>query len=390
MSGCVLDAGDGEAFFDDLTRRAVEARVPLDASIELTHRCNLRCVHCYLGDQDTIRRHRRRELDTGEVIALLDELAEAGTLNLTFTGGDPMVRRDFPQIYEHAVRKGFLVTVFCDGAVITPRVRAVLERLPPRKVEVSLYGASAAVYEAVTQVPGSHARCLEGIRWLAAAGIPFTLKTVLMTGNRHELDAMRALAGSFGAPFYFDSAIFPCLPHADAGGRANRPRALGEIPVVIDGREAPLALRLDPEAAAAARLSDPDVVEEMVDLYLRTRDRPPADRLYLCAAARTTVHVDPYGNVQPCTISTNGGYNLREGGFLRGWRGPLAAVRETPVAADSPCARCDKQALCAGCPAFFAAETGDPHRRSEHVCRTTHLLFEGIRPALRARLEARP
>ena len=87
MSGCVLDAGDGEAFFDDLTRRAVEARVPLDASIELTHRCNLRCVHCYLGDQDAIRRHRPRELDTGEVIALLDELAEARTLNLTFTGG---------------------------------------------------------------------------------------------------------------------------------------------------------------------------------------------------------------------------------------------------------------------------------------------------------------
>ena len=222
MSGCVIDARDDAAFFDDLTRRAAEARVPLDASIELTHRCNLRCVHCYLGDQDAIRRHRAEELSTAEVRALLDELAEAGTLNLTFTGGDPMVRRDFPELYEHAVRNGFLVTVFCDGAALTPGTRRAFRRFPPRKVEVSVYGASAGVYESVTRVPGSHARCMEGIAWLRAQAIPLTLKTVLMRGNRHELDAMRALAHGLEVPFYFDTAIFPCLPHGDNAGRANR------------------------------------------------------------------------------------------------------------------------------------------------------------------------
>ncbi len=387
MSACVIDGRDDEAYFDDFTRRAAEARVPLDASIELTHRCNLRCVHCYLGDQDTIRRHRRDELDTAEVKTLLDELAAAGTLNLTFTGGDPMVRRDFSELYEHAVRKGFLITVFCDGAVIGEPVRQVFRRFPPRKVEVSLYGATAATYERITQVPGSHARCLEGIRWLTGEGIPLTLKTVLMRDNRHELDAMRALADRFGAPFYFDTAIFPCLPHGDNGARANR--APGMIPVEVRGPEAPLAQRLEPQRAATAHLADPRRVDEMVDLYLRTRDLPPSDRLYRCAAARTTVHVDPYGNVQPCTISTNGGYNLRDGGFLAGWHGPLARIRELTARPGSDCRSCDKQALCAGCPAFFAAENGAGDVKSDYVCRTTHLIFEGLRPAIAARLQER-
>jgi len=401
VTGCVLDSGadacvdgrDDEAFFDDFVRRALRGRVPLNASLELTHRCNLRCVHCYLGDQDSIRAHRHEELTTAEVEALLDELADAGTLNFTFTGGDPMLRRDFPRLYERAVRNGFLVTVFCDGAVITPRVREVFVRLPPRKVEVSVYGASREVYEDVTQVAGSFARCMEGIEWLAASGIRFTLKTVLLTRNRHELDAMRALAQRFGAPFYFDSAVFPCLPHGDAGGRANARRggrdpALGDIPVRLAGRDAPLALRLDPQAAAAAQLADADAVAELVELYLRTRDLAADGSLYRCGAARTTVHVDPYGNLQACTISTGGGCNVREGGFAKGWNGPLARLRERTARAGSACAACDKQALCAGCPAFFEAETGSPHERSEHVCRTTHLLFEGLRPALAAHLES--
>ena len=228
---------------------------------------------------------------------------------------------------------------------------------------------------------------------MAKTPVRFTLKTVLLTRNRDELDAMRALADRLGAPFYFDAAVFPCLPHGDAGGRANTRRgargpAPADIPVTVAARDAPLALRIDPEAAAAAQLADPKVVAELAALYLRTRDLPSDGRLYRCGAARTTVHVDPYGNLQACTISTGGGYNLRDGGFAKGWLGPLAKVRERRTRPDSGCASCDKQALCAGCPAFFEAETGTPHGRSEHVCRTTHLLFEGLRPAIEANLES--
>ncbi|MFT5444982.1 MAG: radical SAM protein with 4Fe4S-binding SPASM domain [Gammaproteobacteria bacterium] len=401
MGNCVLDSATDDEFFADFARRAVQQRVPLDASIELTHRCNLRCVHCFLGDQDEIRRHRKDELDTDAFKTLLDEMAEAGTLNLTFTGGDPMVRKDFCTLYEYAVHKGFLITVFCDGALITPAVREVFTRLRPRKVEISVYGATRETYERVTQVPGSFERCMEGLDWLAQTGISFTLKTVLMQANSHELDPMRALAAHHGVPFYFDSAIFPCLPHGDNAARANRTMARGalsDIPVQVQSGSsatantlhAPTEQRLDPQQAADAQLSDPQKVEELVDLYLRTRHSSGDERLYRCSAGQSTVHVDPYGNLQPCTISTNGGYNIADGGFARGWHGPIAAVRELKARPGSSCQSCDKQALCAGCPAFFAAETGDGRDKSNYVCETTHRIFDGIKPAIDARLAAHP
>ena len=146
-----------------------------------------------------------------------------------------------------------------NGAVITHAVRQKFLELPPRKVEVSLYGATAATYEAVTQVPGSHARCMEGIRWLYENGIALTLKTVLMRENRHELDAMRAMANRFAAPFYFDTAIFPCLPHADNGARANARRSRSNVVEVAPPRREPLELRLTPEASAAAQISRTEV-----------------------------------------------------------------------------------------------------------------------------------
>ncbi len=334
-------------------------------------------------------------------MALLDEMADAGTLNLTFTGGDPMVRKDFCRLYEYAVHKGFLITVFCDGALITPAVREVFGRYRPRKVEVSVYGASRETYERITQVPGSHARCMEGIAWLAQTGISFTLKTVLMQANRHELHELQQFAANYGVPFYFDTAIFPCLPHGDNAARANevlKRDPVSAIPVQVSSSaaqqtpalHAPLEQRLDPQRAAEAHLSDPRQVEEMVELYLRTRDMPADDRLYRCSAGQSTVHVDPYGNVQPCTISTNGGHNIRDGGFVKGWHGPLAEVRKIKAREGSSCQTCDKQALCAGCPAFFAAETGDGRDKSTYVCETTHLIFEGLKPAIDARLAAQP
>ena len=160
MSASAHHRQDDRDYFADFTRRVMAARIPLDGSIELTHRCNLRCVHCYLGDQDVIRKHRPEEMSTKQVMALIDEVVDAGALNLTFSGGDPMMRKDFAELYVYAVKKGLLVTVFCDGVLISDRIIEVFKRFPPSNVEVSIYGATRETYEAITQVKGSFERCL--------------------------------------------------------------------------------------------------------------------------------------------------------------------------------------------------------------------------------------
>lgn len=145
---CSLDGGD------DIARylvKAAETRTPLSATFELTHRCNFRCVHCLLGDQNAISNHRHRELSTERVKAMLDEMVEAGTLFLAITGGDPMLRPDFTEIYVHAVQIGLLVTVFCNGSLVTDKIVQTFIKYPPRKVEITLYGATRETFESITQ-----------------------------------------------------------------------------------------------------------------------------------------------------------------------------------------------------------------------------------------------
>ena len=241
-----------------------------------------------------------------------------------------------------------------------------------------------------------HRELLAPFERLRREGQRFKLKSVLMSGNRHEIEGMRALAESYGVDFYFDSAIFPCLPHGDNAGHANRAgddagaEAPASVEVAPPSLDRPLALRVSPEEAAAAQLSDQTTVRELADLYLRTKDIPDNDRLYVCGAGQTTFHVDPYGNLQPCTISTNVNYNIREGGFLEGWNGPVAAIREIRRSADNSCRSCDKQALCSGCPAMSFAEHGAGDQKSDYICRTTHALFDGIEGTVSDILETSP
>ena len=147
-----LETSDWVARFQS---RTMTERVPLRGMLELTSRCNLKCVHCYLGDQEQYRAQAASEMTTDEVKALIDELVEAGTLFLTITGGDPMMRKDFVDVYRYAAQQGLLVTVYCDAILVTDKVLAAFAEYPPRQVEVSVYGATPAVYESVTRVPGS-------------------------------------------------------------------------------------------------------------------------------------------------------------------------------------------------------------------------------------------
>jgi MoaA/NifB/PqqE/SkfB family radical SAM enzyme len=204
-------------YVQHFNRKVAEQRVPLYGSVELTHRCNLRCVHCYLGDKASVRGDGKQELDTAQWISIIDEIAEAGCLNLLITGGEPLLRKDFSEIYCHAKKNGLLVTVFTNGTMITEEILELFQDLPPRAVEISLYGATAATYEKITGIKGSYDQCLRGIQSLLDYGINLKLKTILMTLNRHEFYDIENMAKEYGVEFRFDAAIFPMMTGRGSG-----------------------------------------------------------------------------------------------------------------------------------------------------------------------------
>lgn len=344
MDGCPYTLINDTAFLDRMAEAVARGRVPAAGSIDLTHRCNLRCAHCYVGGA----RHggSAHELTTGHWHAIIDDITAAGCLFLLLSGGEPLLRPDFADIYTHAKLSGLLVTVFTNGTLVTDAVAALFADLPPLLVEVSVYGATAAVYERVTGVAGSYRRATDGIDRLAAAGVRYSLKTILMTLNAEELTAMRIMADTRGVDFRFDPAIFPRF----------------------DGDKAPVHLRVDPQVAVAHEMADPEALRQWADYYDTMKDCPVLETLYGCGTGQSAFHIDPGGFLQPCLLVDAPRYDLKSGSFTDGWETVIPAVRRRRAGAGFGCNACPKRVLCGMCPAFFRLENGDEESHSEYLC----------------------
>lgn len=355
-----MSSSSTEEWMRQFRRKTTQERVPLSGILELTSRCNLQCVHCYLGPQEEQRKKRDLEMSTETVKSVIDDVVKNGCLYLVITGGDPMVRKDFPEVYRYAKQQGLIVTVFCDAILVTEKIVRLFQDYPPFNVDVSVYGATAETYEAVTRVPGSFPSFLRGIERLRRGGIPFSLKTVLMTINRHELAGMRRMADDLGVKFRLDSAIFPCLPNHDHN---------------------PLNLRVSPREAVELELSDRRQIDQWISYMDRHEGAPAAENLYTCGAGVTNFYVDPLGYASPCLMTTQYRYSLLERDFASLWARELVQLREKKPRDGYTCNSCEMKTACTGCPAFNYQENGAEDVKSDYVCETTQHRWQAIQNA---------
>jgi len=341
----------GLSQFTDRIGPAVDRqRIPIAGSLETNFRCNLRCRHCYVAHGHT-GIPGRQELSLAEIRRILGEVADAGTLWLLLTGGEPLLRPDFADIYRGIKRKGFLVTLFTNGTLVTPRTADLLAEWRPFNLEITLYGASQATYEQVTGVPGSYARCRRGIELLMERGLPLRLKTVLMTLNQHEFEEMQGFAEGLGLRFRYD-------PMVNAG---------------LDGSRGPLDLRLPPQRIVQIERSNEDVRKDWERLRDVYRDyRPNVRHMYSCGAGLRSFHIDPYGQLSLCMMSRQENYDLRQGSFREGWGDHLYRVRHQPSRQEYGCSQCKLMIVCGQCPGWSALEHGEPQKKVHYLCQVAH------------------
>lgn len=343
-------------FSRSIHERQIGRRAPMEVSIEVTRRCPLQCQHCYNNLPMNDAGARAQELTFAEHCRLLDELVAAGCLWILYTGGEIFARRDFLEIYAEAKKRGFLITLFTNGTLITPRIAEHLAEWRPFAIEITLYGATRETYEALTGIPGSHSRCMRGIRLLLDHGLPLRLKTVPTTINRHEVYEMKRMAEEdFGVEFKFDPLVNPR----------------------IDCSQSPLAVRLSPEEAVALEFFDPRREREYRRLAALDQASEAgtkhSENVYGCGGGYRGCAIDPAGRMTICVLSHQQGYDLRQGSFREGWEGPLREIRERRRTRATICSRCRIQSLCSMCPANGELENGDVEAPVDFLCQVAHL-----------------
>lgn len=337
--------------------KAVIKRIPINGSIEPTFRCNLRCAHCYcnlpLNDKDA----REKELKAKEIFDILDQIAEAGCLWLLITGGEPLVREDFLDIYTYAKKKGFIITLFTNGTLLTPQIADYLAEWPPFAVEITLYGITKETYEKVTQTPNSFERCVRGINLLLQRKIPLRLKTMVMKLNQDQVWQIKEYAEELGVEFRFDSVLNPRL----------------------DGSKDPCDLRLSPEEVVELDLADKKKFTQWQEFSSKFREPVGSDKLYYCLAGISSFHIDPYGKLSVCMMSRFQNCDLHNNSFREMWNHRIPQFLDLKPVRSYPCGECDLISLCGQCPGSAWLETGSPETPVQYLCQLAHLRARAFR-----------
>jgi radical SAM protein with 4Fe4S-binding SPASM domain len=331
--------------------------------IELTERCNNDCIHCCINLPTEDRAARELEMMTDEVEHVLAEAAELGCLSVRLTGGEPLLREDFEEIYLSARRLGMRVMLFSNARLVTPELADLFARVPPGElVEVTVYGMRPESYEAVTRVSGSYAEFRRGVDLLLDRRVPFVVKGALLPPNRGEVDEFEAWAATIPAmdrpPGY--AMFFDLRGRRDSPGKNRR----------IAG------LRLSPEEGVSVLSRDREAYLRDMRQFCSKFMRPSGDRLFACGAGHGAC-IDACGRAQMCLPLRNPdlGYDLKAGSLrdaVTTFFPRLREMRATSLDYLARCARCFLKGLCEQCPAKSWSEHGTLDTPVEYLCQVAH------------------
>lgn len=327
-----------EKHLEAIDEKARRNRIPLSAHIDITYSCNLKCAHCYCRGLSGEFTGGRPEMPTERIVRLIDELAEAGTLNLAISGGEMLVHPDFFGIARHAKRRHFCLSFITNGTLIDDTMAGRLTELAPRLLQLSLYGTTASTHDSVTGSAGSFEKTVKAVKLLKSLGNRITLSTTIMTLNFHEAKDIPRFAAALGADRHIWTAE---ISRKNDGSRAPQRYQIGEREI----RELYAAL-------------------DAVDIPTE----PAGDPLEsgLCRPGETNCCISAHGDIYPCAQLIYPMGNVQERSFAGVWREDSIVRRELGSVrrfADMPaCRSCDYVASCQKCLGIAYLETKDMRR----------------------------
>ncbi len=317
--------------------RNVTPPVPREVTYEITHRCNFSCVHCYCPSE------AGEELAEKEIRKLLGNLARAGVLHVTFTGGEPFMRRCLFNVMEEARAMRFSVGIITNGSLLDADGIQRLKDLGPTQVSVSVYGASEETYRRISGRRGMWIRVMRAIDGLVEAGVKLDLKAPILKENFEEVDEMIRSAEERGLGIKLTTAITTAL----------------------DGSKEP-----------TMHTVSPDDVCDLVRRGIIRMKKVKRENWPLCNAGFTSPAIGPDGIVYPCLEIRRQAGRLPDEDFREIWRHSdvLEEYRNMDWGSMERCLKCAFHEHCLVCPAAFIREGG--RRGPVYICRVMKAVGE--------------
>jgi len=348
-----------------------EGRHLVSFDLEITARCNNNCRHCCIGLPVTDNIARNKEISLDQIEKIADEAIFLGALWCLITGGEPLLREDFFDIYLGLKKKGLLLSVFTNATLITKEHIDFFKRYPPRDIEVTVYGVTESIYERISRVPGSFKAFMQGLDLLLKNDIRVRFKTMALRSNVHELEKIAKFCREYTKDYFrFDPFL-----HLRFDGDTRK-------------NEEIKSERLSPDEVVAIEQADPErsvALQQNCDkLIIKEMAHYNCNHLFHCGAGNGSFYATYDGLYKLCSSLSkeNCVYDLKTGTVIDAWSNFVGRVRD--MRSDNKeflqkCRKCELINLCMWCPAHAHLETGDLGQPVEAFCNIAHARAEALK-----------
>ena len=343
---------------------------------DFTHKCNLSCKHCY---SNAGAASLQKELTTKEALNVVDQLADFGVAALAFSGGEPLIRKDFFEVASHAAKRGLYVSVATNGTLLTKENVKKLKQAKINYVEVSIDGATAQTHDSFRGVPGAFDKAVAGLKNCVEADLCACIATTATKSNLSEMPGILDLAEEIGAERF---TYFNFIP-------TGRGKELYDEDLSPEEREKLMLYLLDrmskgykvtilttaPQLARVALQCQGVGDEAMMSMaHMQTvkvskKAVPLADFIGGCGAGRLYCSLSPQGDVHPCVFLPVNVGNLKKEKFGDIWLNSklFNALRDRGNLRGA-CGKCRYKYICGGCRARASVYNAGDFLASDPGC----------------------
>ncbi len=339
-----------------LHQKAREKGISVSGTFELTSRCNFNCKMCYVHSPEC--NIKKDELPADWWIETGKQAVKEGMIFLLLTGGEPLIRDDFPYIYTELRKLGLVISINTNGYLLSGKIAELFEKNPPNRLNISLYGSNDDTYEKMTGVRG-FSTVIKNIEHMRSIGVDVRLNCSLTKDNYEDMEGIFNVANHLNLHIKTTPYMYPQLRSG---------KAIGENDYRLDPVEAAKCrvgwslLKYSPEEF----VSRAEGMKKGIDMFEKECVEEVEPGKVRCRAGRTSIWINKKGEMSLCGIIDKS-FDIDVLGFSEAWK----QVKEYTSSITLPikCQTCKYRHFCNVCAAVCYTETGDFSGVPDYVCR---------------------
>ena len=348
-----------ETYNEFLLRKADYMNLPMMGTIELTPVCNLNCKMCYIrqNQDEVLAQGGLKSIDFWEDV--IDQAIEEGMMFCLLTGGEIFTYPGFRTLYIKMKQKGIHIVLNTNGTMLDRDTIEWLAKEPPRRLNISLYGATPETYEHLTGQRDGYKRVIQAFTLLKEYNIPFRVHGVLVPSMMDDYEKMKEICNRFQVPMQLSYYMFPPL------------RKESKEPIEQE--------RFTPEEMAKTALryrkdqsgGDKKIWYDFLKAVCHDIEHPETHRHYgdthmHCRSGVSAFWVNWKGEVSGCGVSDDDIHSLEQVSFADAWKAISQYTKEVEIS--KKCSTCCYLGICPVCAAGAYCETGMIDGAPEYLC----------------------